>query len=165
MVSNNHRRTDACFSLRRTTLATVPLSESDFERPSSFVWRFLSATVVAAVATYATAHVWHPQRIMHLATWIVIGFVLLPIAFTLALAAVAAIVSVLLGLLCIPAAISGRPTGLGPLLRELWHLPRDILPDLWHRLRTTDRPGSFGAAAGVVAGISAFAWWQGLGTR
>ena len=102
---------------------------------------------------------------MHLATWIVIGFVLLPIAFTLALAAVAAIVSVLLGLLCIPAAISGRPTGLGPLLRELWHLPRDILPDLWHRLRTTDRPGSFGAAAGVVAGISAFAWWQGLGTR
>tara|TARA_R110002072_G_scaffold57508_1_gene147815 strand:- start:4005 stop:4313 length:309 start_codon:yes stop_codon:yes gene_type:complete len=101
---------------------------------------------------------------MHLATWIVIGFVLLPIAFTIALAAAAAIVSVLLGILCIPAAISGRPTGLGSLLRELWHLPRDILPDLCRKLRTTDRPGQFGAAAGVVAGISAFAWWHGLHT-
>ena len=127
--------------------------------------RWLSALALVpaiAAATYALAHAWQPVRLLHIATWIVIGFILLPIACSLALGVAATLLTVVLGLVSVPAWIAGRPTGLRPLLADLWHLPADILPSLWSKLRGFDRPEWLGAAAGFVGGVAWFSLQNGL---
>lgn len=140
----------------------MPTRPADPAPPKAATLRFVAAAVASAIAAYAFAHVWNSQRLMHLALWIVIGLIVLPILCTIALAIVASILTGLLAVLCIPSWLTGRPTGIENLLRELWRLPADILPALWRELRTTNRPGQFGAATGFVTGMIVFACWHGL---
>ena len=115
---------------------------------------WIPALLVSAALTWWLGDVWDAQRLAHLAAWVVLGLVVLPLAFSAALAAVAVALLVLLGLLSVPAWLSRRPVGLAGLARDLWRLPRSILLDYWSALRAVQKPWLWGATAGFVGGVA-----------
>ncbi|MFN3242476.1 MAG: hypothetical protein ACE37K_13310 [Planctomycetota bacterium] len=121
------------------------------------------AFALAGAAVLGLAEVYDAQRLMHLATWLVLGLVLLPLAFVAGLAGCAAILLALLGPLSLPARLTGRPVGLGGVARALGELVGGILPGYWRALRAVQKPWLWAAAAGFVVGIVMRMAWFGLG--
>lgn len=120
-------------------------------RASVAIW----ASVLIAVAggAFALSRVWDAQLLLHAAGWLVIGLLVVPIGFALALAVVGVVLTVLLALLSVPSWLGGRATGLQPLLHELWMLVGHVLPGYLTALRRVRRPGLWGGVAGLLVGV------------
>lgn len=120
-------------------------------------WRSaLVAAAVAAAATWWLAATVGALPVVHGTLWLVLGLVVLPVAFAVALALVAAVLSVLLAALALPAWWSGRPTGLGSVLRDAWRLAGAVLPGFGRALRRVRRPRLWGAVGGHLGAIGLF---------
>lgn len=132
-------------------LSTLPISNR-VPAGSSFPAAVVSF-VATAVAVYALADVYDAQRLMHLAVWMVLGLVLLPLAFAAGLLGCAGILLAVLGLLSLPAWLAGRRIGLGDVASGLWSLVSGILPGYWRALRGVRKPWLWAAAAGYVTGV------------
>jgi len=117
--------------------------------------RWCAALVVSAAVTWGTAGVWDAQKLLQLATWVVIGMVVLPCAFVAALSVVGGVLLGALAILSLPAWLSGRPVGLGGLASELSRMVGAILPDYWRALRAVQEPWLWGAVAGFVGAMAA----------
>jgi zinc transporter ZupT len=98
----------------------------------------------------------------HAALWLLTGLVALPALFAAALTGVATALTALLCLLAAPHLLLRRPTGLGAAVAAIWALPRSILPGYLAALRRVRRPRMWGAAAGFVAGVAAYAATHGF---
>jgi hypothetical protein len=114
-----------------------------------------AALIGSAAVTWWLAEVWDPQQLAHLAVWVLLGLVFLPLSFAAALAAVGAVLVGVLGVLSVPAWLSGRPVGLKGVARDAWRLALGILPDYWRALRAVQKPWLWSAAAGFVAAVLA----------
>lgn len=88
------------------------------------------------------------------ASWLVAGLVGVPLLFALGLGAVAAVLSVLLSLLALPAWSCGRPTGLRQVLAPAWALSFAVLPGFWRALRRSGRPFLWGVVVGHVVAVA-----------
>lgn len=123
---------------------------------------WLLAAAASGALTWWLADVWDAQRLAHLAVWVVLGLVVLPLSFAAALAAVGAVLLGVLGVLSVPAWLSGRPVGLGGVARDLRGLAFGIVPDYLRALRAVQKPWLWGAAAGFVLGVAARLMFVGL---
>jgi len=113
-----------------------------------------TSSLLMAAATYALAGVWDAQRLMHLAIWLLLGLVVLPLAFAFALATCGLVLLAVLGLLALPARLLGRPTGLSGIALGLGSLALGIVPDYCRALRAVRQPWLWGAVLGFVAGVT-----------
>ena len=112
------------------------------------------STLLSGALTWWLADVWDAQRLAHLAVWVVLGLVVLPVMFTVALAAVGGVLVAVLGVFSVPAWLTGRKVGLGDLARDLWRLAGGILPDYLRALRAVQKPWLWGMATGFVIGVA-----------
>ena len=112
------------------------------------------STLLSGALTWWLADVWDAQRLAHLAVWVVLGLVVLPVMFTGALAAVGGVLVAVLGVFSVPAWLTGRKVGLGDLARDLWRLAGGILPDYLRALRAAQKPWLWGMATGFVIGVA-----------
>lgn len=115
--------------------------------------RWLLPMLFVAAATAGLAQVWDAQAMAHGLAWLLIGFVVLPCAFALALGVASVALAVLLAVLSAPHWLRGRPTGLGDVLADLWRLAGSVLPGFWRALRRVDRPWLWGALLGYAVGV------------
>jgi len=122
-------------------------------RPSPAGW--IAALLISGAATWWLAEVWDAQRLAHLAVWVVLGLVVLPLTFAGALAAAGGLLLAVLALLSLPGRLSGRPVGLGGVARELQALVAGILPGYWRALRAVQKPWLWGVTAGFVVAVAA----------
>ncbi|MCR9245067.1 MAG: hypothetical protein NXI31_08540 [bacterium] len=120
--------------------------------------------VIAAAVTFFLADRWSANGVVQGVSWLVIGFLALPFGFTIALSAVALVLTVVLSALALPFWLSGRRTGLRDLLRDAWGLAGHVLPGFWCAVRRVRRPRLWGAMAGSVVGCALFVLLRGFGT-
>lgn len=116
-------------------------------------WLWGVVTVLVAVGTYALAGVWHGARLAQVASWVVIGLVLLPAAFAGAVAFVGSALLALLGALSLPARLAGRRVGLSGVARDLGRLVVGIPRDYLRALRRVQNPTLWGVVTGFVLGV------------
>ena len=109
------------------------------------------AALLCGAATWWLGGVWDAQRLAHVAVWVVLGLVLLPLGFVVGLGSVAVVLLGLLAGFSVPAWLTGRPVGLGGVARALLRLVSGILPDYW-RARWL---WLWGATAGFVVSMAA----------
>ena len=138
---------------QRTNGRTEPMTDEMETTQASRGWPVVS-TLLSGAVTWWLADVWDAQRLAHLAVWVVLGLVVLPVMFTCALAAVGSLLVAVLGVFSIPAWLTGRKVGLGGLARDLWRLAGSILPDYLRALRAVQKPWLWGIATGFVAGVA-----------
>ncbi len=124
--------------------------------------QWLTMLVVAVAATFFFAERVDPGLVVHGVLWLVVGFALLPIGFTIGLAAVALTITVLLGLIALPAYLTGRPTGQRDVVTAAWQLPGHVLPGFWRALRRVRKPRLWGAVVGTQIGVLLFLSLRGL---
>jgi hypothetical protein len=115
----------------------------------------VAAALLCGAATWWLADAWDAQRLAHLAVWVVLGLVMLPLGFVVGLGAVGAVLLTVLAALSVPGWLSGRPVGLGGVARDLVRLVSGILPDYWRALQAVQKPWLWGAASGFVLGVAA----------
>lgn len=113
------------------------------------------AALLCGAATWWLGDVWDAQRLAHVAVWVVLGLVLLPLGFVVGLGSVAVVLLGLLAGFSVPAWLTGRPVGLGGVARALLRLVSGILPDYWRALRAVQKPWLWGATAGFVVSMAA----------
>ena len=133
-------------------LTTLPISNR--APAGSSLLAVVVSFVATAAAVYALADVYDAQRLMHLAVWLVLGLVLLPLAFVVGLFGCAGVLLAVLGVLSVPAWLAGRRIGLGDVASGLWSLVSGILPGYWRALRAVRKPWLWAAAAGYVVGVA-----------
>ncbi len=127
-------------------------------------WPAWSLPLLASAALVnGLASVWDAQGLMHLAVWLVLGLVALPLSFAAGLAAVGAALVLVLGALSLPARIAGRRVGLRGVARDAFGLAGSILPRYWGALCSVRRPWLWGAVVGYVLGITLRLMAVGLG--
>lgn len=124
----------------------------DAAAPTRAGW--IAALLLSGAATWWLCSVWDAQRIAHLAVWVLLGLVVLPLTFVSALAGVGALLLTVLALLSLPWRLSGRPVGLRGVARELRALVAGILPGYWRALRAVQKPWLWGVTAGFVFGVA-----------
>jgi len=90
--------------------------------------RNFAAMILTATATCLLAEVWNTQLLLFGVGWLLLGFVLIPGAFAIALYAVALVLIVLLSLLALPHILRGGRTGLPGLFEDLLRLAGHVLP-------------------------------------
>lgn len=113
------------------------------------------AALLCGAATWWLGDVWDAQRLAHVAVWVVLGLVLLPLGFVVGLGSVAVVMLGLLAGFSVPAWLTGRPVGLSGVARALLRLVSGILPDYWRALRAVQKPWLWGATAGFVVSMAA----------
>lgn len=139
-------------------LVPMPSFAADVSR-SLKAW--LPALLIAAGLTWWICDVWNPQFLVHLFSWLPIGFVLIPVLFAVATMCCAAALTILLSLMAFPSWLVGRKTGLGELLTDLWWLPAHILPGFWTAIRKVRNPYLWGSIIGCLVGLSCFGFLRG----
>jgi hypothetical protein len=122
-------------------------------RSSFFVWS--TAMLFSGGVCIGLVELGYLDMLLHAASWLVIGFVILPVGSSVALAGCAAVLSVVLGLLALPAWLLGRATGLGDILADAWRLAGQLLPEYWLAVRRLREPGLWGAMLGLLLVILA----------
>lgn len=122
---------------------------------------WLPTLLCAAGCTWWLCDVWDPQFLLHVLSWLPIGFVLIPVLFAVATMCCSAILTILLSLMAAPFWLLGRRTGLGDLLTDLWNLPSHILPGFWTAIRKVRNPYLWGAIIGCLVGLSCFGFLRG----
>lgn len=135
-----------------STLATA----AEVALPPRRAWRLaaLGAAVSAALSWWAAAR-FGVAVVLPSATWLVAGLLVVPCAFTVGLGAVAAVLSLLLSALALPAWSRGRPTGLRQVLAPAWALAFAVVPGFWRALRRSGRPVLWGAVTGHLLAVAA----------
>ena len=128
-------------------------------RHSSRAW--LPALLGAAACSWWLCDVWDAQFLVHLVSWLPIGFVLIPVLFAVATMCCATILTVVLSLMAAPVWLLGRRTGLGSVLADLWYLPLHILPSFWAAIRRVRNPYLWGAVIGCLVGVASFGAMRG----
>lgn len=88
----------------------------------------LLAALAGGVAVMGLATVLPRITLLHAASWLLVGFVLVPLGMVVCLGAVAALLSLVTGALALPWWLAGRPAGWLQLCAELWLLPMQVLP-------------------------------------
>ena len=141
-----------------------PAARHGLLRALGATWPSWSVSMLASgLLVNGLASVWDAQGLMHVAVWIVLGLVALPLSFAASLAAVGAALLVVLAALSLPARLGGRRVGLGGVARDVFGLAGSILPDYWAALCAVRRPWLWGAVVGYVLGITARLLLSGLG--
>ena len=116
------------------------------------VRQWLPSALASATACWWLAAKGYADSMLEWVMWLPIGLLVVPLGFTLGLACCVAVLSILLGILCIPTWIAGRPTGLAAVLADAWRLAAGVLPGFWRALRRVRRPALWGTAFGLFAG-------------
>ena len=116
------------------------------------VGQWLPSALASATACWWLAANGYATSMLEWVMWLPIGLLLIPLGFTLGLACCVAVLTILLGMLCIPAWITGRPTGLAAVLTDAWRLATGVIPGFWRALRRVRRPALWGTPFGLFAG-------------
>jgi hypothetical protein len=121
----------------------------------SSVRTWLSSAVAALIVSWWLAENGFAMTMREWVVWLPIGMLLVPIGFTFGLACCVVVLAILLGILALPAWLTGRPIGLMELLIDAWQLAAGVLPGFWRALRRVRKPALWGAALGVFVGTMA----------
>lgn len=116
--------------------------------------RFGATAAIVAAATSWLTTAQRPEWVVPACTWLVVGFLAVPLAFSIALPMAVAVLSGLLAVLAAPAWLAGRPTGLAELLADLWRLAGHVLPGYVRALRRVRQPVLWGLVVGFAAGVA-----------
>jgi hypothetical protein len=114
----------------------------------------VSAALVGGLAVLALATVLPRITLLHAASWLLVGFVLVPLGMVACLAAVAALLSLVTGAMALPWWLAGRPTGWPQLCAELWRLPSQILPRFARALAAVRPRWLWGLLLGAIGGMA-----------
>jgi hypothetical protein len=137
-------------------VTTVPKAPA---RRDGTAW-LLGLFAGAGVAMLA-GQVWPRTTLVHAVTWLVLGFVVLPLGFALALGAVAAVLTALTAPPALLWRLRGRPSGWVALCRELWALPLAIVPRFVAAVAAVRKPMLWGSLLGFVAEVAVVVGWGG----
>lgn len=121
---------------------------------SAALARFGATAALAAAGTSWLTAAQRPEWIVPACTWLVVGFLAVPLAFAAALPLAVAVLSGLLTVLAVPAWLAGRPTGLADVLADLWRLAGHVLPGYVRALRRVRQPVLWGLVVGFAAGVA-----------
>jgi hypothetical protein len=139
----------------------VPNSFARDLRSCMRIW--LPSAVAAAAASWWLAANGLQATMLEWVVWLPIGLLLVPLGFTLGLASCVVVLAMLLGVLSVPAWLTGRAIGLAAVLADAWRLAAHVLPGFWRALRRVRRPGLWGALLGVFVGTVTSAAVHGFG--
>jgi hypothetical protein len=125
-------------------------------------WSHLLAALGGALGVMGLASVLPRLTLLHGASWLLVGFVLVPLGMAVVLAAVATLLSLFTGVLALPWWLAGRPTGWPRLCAELWQLPRQILPRFKSALASVRPRWLWSLLLGAGGGLAAEVVQHGL---
>lgn len=129
-------------------------------RPAFAAW--VAGLAIGGAGAVGTAAAWDLATTVHLASWLLVGFVAVPLLLLLVGLPVATTLTVIAGVLALPSWLRGRTTGLRDLAAEAFALPLAVVPRYAAALRNANRPVAFGTAAGFAF---ATAWMLAAGGR